>query len=399
MYSDIIRANSEGGNLLGRWTREFSSESELTIQAYYDRTDREFGIGGEVRNTFDLDAQYRFRLGERHEIIWGAGYRYSVDDVAGSPDFRLDQPSVGLQLGSTFVQDVVALIPDRLSLTAGTKLEHNDFTGFELQPSVRLAWTPDEHHTVWGSISRAVRTPSRAERGVHLYADPPQSAPQSPLPLLVPGMGNPEFDSEELLASEIGLRVSVHPRLSLDLAAFYNDYDRLYNVALLPAELRFSPSAQPYLAFPITDGNALYGETYGAEMSAIWQPLDHWRLRAQYTLLRMNLRTRGSVPSVSEASEGESPRHQASLWSDLDLGRHVEWGVGLRYVDALWAQRIPAYVQVETRLAWKPTLNCEISIVGRNLFDAHHQEFSPFLFFARNVEVDRAVYGKVVFRF
>ncbi len=399
MYSDPVQANSAGGNLLGRWTHELSSESELSIQTYYDRTDRNFGIGGEIRNTVDLDAQYRFHLGERHEIIWGAGYRYSVDDVAGSPDFEMDDPSVGLQLGSTFVQDELALIPERLSLTAGTKLEHNDFTGFEVQPSVRLAWTPDEHHTLWASISRAVRTPSRAERGVHLYADPPQFAPVSPLPILVPGVGNPAFESEELLAAEIGLRVGVHPRLSVDVAAFYNDYDRLYSVDLLPIELRRSPSAQPYLAFPITDGNALYGETYGAELSATWQPVDHWRLRAQYTFLRMNLHTRGSSPSVSEESEGESPRHQASLWSDLDLGRHVEWGVGLRYVDALWAQRISAYTELETRLAWKPTPNCELSLVGRNLFDPHHQEFSPFLFFSRDVEVDRAVYAKVTFRF
>ena len=399
MYSAPVRGRSEGGNILGRWTHEFSSESELSIQLYYDRTDREFGIGGEIRNTFDLDAQYRFRLGERHEIIWGAGYRYSVDDVAGSADFTMDDPSVGLQLGSTFVQDEVALIPDRLSVTAGTKLEHNDFTGFEVQPSVRLAWTPDEQHTLWASVSRAVRTPSRAERGVHLFADPPFSAPPLPLPVLVTGKGNPEFESEELLASEIGLRVGVHPRLSVDVTAFYNVYDRLYNIALLPIELRLSPSGQPYLVFPITDNNALYGETYGAELSAMWQPLDHWRLRAQYTFLRMNLHTRGLLPSGSEESEGESPRHQASLWSDVDLSRHVEWGVGLRYVDELWARRIPAYTELETRLAWKPTPNCELSVVGRNLLAAHHKEFSPFLFFSRDVEVDRAVYAKLTFRF
>ena len=399
MNADLVRATSEGVNLLGRWTQDFSAASELSIQAYFDRTDREFGLGGEIRNTFDLDAQFRFRLGERHEIIWGAGYRYSLDDVAGSADFSMDDPSVGLQLGSTFVQDEVALIPDRLSLTAGTKLEHNDFTGFEVQPSVRLAWTPDEHHTIWASVSRAVRTPSRAERGVHLFTDPPFFAPPSPLPLLVPGVGNPDFESEELVASEIGLRVSVHPKLSVDLAVFYNIYDRLYSVALLPIELRISPSAQPYLVFPITDGNALYGETYGAEVSALWQPLDHWRLRAQYSFLQMNLHTRGLFPASSEDSERESPRHQASIGSDVDLGRHVEWGVGLRFVDALSAQRISAYTELETRLAWKPTPHCEFSIVGRNLLDAHHQEFLPFLFFSRDVEVGRSVFGKVSFRF
>jgi len=399
MFSDLIRAATEGANLLGRWTHEFSSESEASVQTYYDHTDREFGIGREVRDTFDLDAQHRFRFSDRHEVIWGAGYRFSADDVIGSPDFNTDDPSVGLQLGSVFVQDEVALIADRLSLTAGTKVEHNDFTGFEAQPSVRLAWTPDERHTIWASVSRAVRTPSRAERGIHLFSDPPHSAPSVPFPLLIPGSGNSEFDSEELLAWEMGWRAKLHSRLSVDLATFYHDYDHLYNVVPLPAELRLSPSGQPYVALPITDNNALYGETYGAEVSATWQPLDAWRLRAHFAFLRMNLHTRGPIPSLTEESEGDSPRHQISLWSEVDLGRSVEWGAGLRYVDALWGQRVPAYAELETRLAWRPTSNCELSVVGRNLLDAHHQEFSPFLFFSRNVEVDRAVFAKITLRF
>ena len=28
---------------------------------------------------------------------------------------------------------------------------------------------------------------------------------------------------------------------------------------------------------------------------------------------------------------GVDPEHQVKLWSDIDLGRHVEWGLGWRY--------------------------------------------------------------------
>ena len=399
MFSDNFRAKSEGVNVLGRWTHEISAESELSVQTYYDRTDRGFGIGREIRDTFDVDAQHRFHPGDRHEIVWGAGYRYSADAITQSPDFRTDDPRVGLNLASAFVQDAVALIPERLHLTVGTKVEHNDFTGFEVQPSGRIVWTPQERHTIWGSVSRAVRTPSRAERGFKFFSDPPPSVPQLPLSLLLPASGSPSFGSEDLLAYEIGYRVKLHARLSIDWAAFYNEYDHLYNVIQLPVEIAFSPASQPYLVLPITDNNALFGETYGGEMTATWQPLDLWRLRANYTFLEMNLHTRGPVGSFTEESEGDSPQHQVSVWSDIDLGRHWEWGMGVRFVDRLWAQKVPSYTEMDTRLAWKPTPNCELSIVGRNFLNARHQEFSPFLFSSRDVQVDRAIYAKVTLRF
>lgn len=399
MFTDRIRTKSEGANVLGRWTHDFSAESDLAVQMYYDRTDRGFGIGREIRDTFDLDAQHRFPISDRHEIVWGAGYRCSVDDLTESADFKASDPSVGLQLFSGFVQDEIALVHDRLHLIAGTKLEHNDFTGAEIQPSARLAWTPDQRNTVWAAISRAVRTPSRSERGFTFYSDPPPSVPSLPLPALIPASGSPDFGAGTVLSYEIGYRVKPHARLSVDLAALYNEYDRLYNVIQLPIQLRVSPAAQPYLLLPVTINNALFGESCGAEVSATWQPLDIWRLRANYTFLKVNLHTRGTVPSFTEESEDDNPQHQISLWSDVDLGRHVEAGVGFRFVDSLPAQNVGSYAEMEARLAWKPTSHCELSLVGRDLLHSHHQEFSPFLFSSRDVEVDRAVYGKLTLRF
>jgi iron complex outermembrane receptor protein len=398
-----FRLKAEGANVLGRWTHDISASSDMSLQMSYDRTDRGFGIAREIRDTFDLDAQHRFHFGRRHEIVWGAGYRYSADDITESPDFTMRDPSVGLQLVSAFVQDAIALVPDHLHVTLGTKVEQNDFTGFEVQPSGRISWIPHERHTLWGAVSRAVRTPSRAERDVGIFTDPSPVLPPLPLPLVAPGAGNSDFRSEDLIAYEIGYRVSVHPRLSLDFAVFYNEYNHLNSVVAQPLQLQFSsgPTATPYLVLPLVFGNDLHGETYGGELSALWQPVDHWRLRAAYTFLQMQLHTRGSVSSLSEANEGSSPHHQVSLWSDIDLGSHVEWGFGLRYVDRLpgLLQRIPAYTELETRLAWKPTRHCELAIVGKNLLHAHHREYSPVEVTARNVAVDRAIYAKITLRF
>ncbi|MDO8632231.1 MAG: TonB-dependent receptor, partial [Phycisphaerales bacterium] len=279
MFSDEVRETAEGANLLGRWTHPFSDDAELSVQLYFDRTDRDYALAREVRNTVDLDTQHRFHIGERQEIVWGLGYRYSVDDIADSPEFTMRDPSVGLQLGSVFVQDEIALVPDRWRVTLGTKGEHNDFTGFELQPSGRLAWTPNERQTLWASVSRAVRTPSRTERDLTLYIDPLSGFPTLPLPTLIPVSGNPDFGSEELLAYEIGYRVQVQPRLTLDLTAFYNEYDRLRSAKLLPIELRVNPENQAYLFLPLTIQNELYGEARGTELAVTWQPWDWWRLR------------------------------------------------------------------------------------------------------------------------
>lgn len=399
MFSEHFSAVSQGANILGRWIHDFTSDSDMTVQAYFDRTDKELGIVEEMRNTVDLDAQHRFPIGDRQEVVWGAGYRYSVDEFTESEDFLTDNPSVGLELFSAFIQDEMALVSDRIQAMVGTKVEHHDFTGFEVQPNFRLSWTPSKYQTLWGSVARAVRTPSRAERGFQFFSDPPHTAPESPLPILIPARGSPSFGSEDLVAYELGYRLKPSSGISLDTAVFYNVYDNLYNVAQLPVEIRIAPSSQPYIVLPVTDNNALFGETYGAELSAQWQPADRWRLRFGYTFIRMNLHTRGTIPSLTEESEGDSPQHQISLWSDMDLGSRLEWGIGLRFVDSLPGQRIPSYTELGSRLAWEPTPGCEISIVGRNLLDTHHPEFSPFLFSSRDVEVDRAVYGKVTLRF
>jgi iron complex outermembrane receptor protein len=398
-----LHSKAEGANLLGRWTHHFSSESDLSLQMYYDRTDREFGIGREVRNTIDLDMQHRFHLGDRHEIVWGGAYRFSADAITESMHFKMRDPNDRIQLFSVFGQDEIALAPDRLHLTLGTKLEHHEFTGFEIQPSVRLAWTPSERHTLWSAVSRAVRTPSRVERDFGIFADPRPYLPPLPLTVVSPGMGNRNLVSEELLAYETGYRIQLHPRLSLDCAAFYNDYDNLRTIVSLPAQVRTAPgpSATPYLVLPLTFSNDLDADTFGFEVSAAWQPLNAWRLRANYTFLRTESHTQRPDPFLTDDTGGNSASYQFALWSQVELGRHVEWGLGVRYVDSLDALllKIPAYTELETRLAWKLKQQCELAVVGSSLLHAHHQEFNPAVVFGRDVQVDRAVYAKMTWRF
>lgn len=402
-----------GGNLLGRWTHQFSSESELSLQSYYDRTTREAVLFQEDRDTFDFDFQHRFPVGERQEIMWGGGYRLTSDDVRNSFDVAL-QPHdrTSKQLFSAFIQDEIAVLPDRVSLTIGSKFEHNDFTGFEVQPSARLLWTPERRHTVWASVSRAVRTPSRAEADLRLNQPPvfPQGALFPPNPLAPGGsptalssiFGSDDFGSEELIAYELGYRIQPHDRLSFDLAVFYNDYDEIRGLQPGTPLFRFASGhpgvPPPHVALIIE--NPLAGETYGGEFSMTWHATDWWRIHAGYSLLEIQMHPDDGMDANAERNlETNSPHHQLFVRSSIDLPHNWQWDLGLRYVDELEGLGVDSYWVMDIRLAWQPFENLELAIVGLNLLDNQHPEFTPTVIATQQTEVQHSVYGIVTWRF
>ncbi len=376
-----------GGNLLGRWSHSFSADSQLTVQAYYDRTERQSPIFAEDRDTGDIDLQHRFALGERQEVIWGLGFRSTHDDVTNSLNVSLLPNHRTLNLYSAFLQDEVSIVPERLRLTVGSKFEHNDFTGFEIQPSARALWTPGYSQTFWASVSRAVRTPSRAESDIRLNPAPPVPLPPGSITIL----GNPDMESEVLLAYELGYRIQPIDQLKVDLTAFYNDYD----------DLRTLEPTMPGPISPSKVANNLFGESYGTEISATAQVTNRWRLQGSYSYLEVQLhRKAGSHDNSTEkATEGSSPRNQFFIRSLFDLGWNIQFDSTLRYVDTLPGPKIPSYLTLDLRLAWSPRKDLEFAIVGQNLLDDRHLEFAPTFVGTQQTEVERSVYGTVVWRF
>ncbi len=367
----------EGGNFIGRWTRTFSDESHLKLQLYYDYSHRIMpGTFEEELHTYDLDLQHQFPAGERQVILWGTGYRFMDDHVGNSAALAFLPAQVTRQLVSGFIQDGISLVPEQLQLTLGAKLEHNDFTGLETQPSARLAWTPTTRQTVWTAISRAVRTPSRIDREFFSPGSPPYFLE-----------GGPNFESEELLAYELGYRVQPHRQISLSASAFFNDYD----------DIRSVEKAAPPAPRPLVIGYGLAGEAYGAEFAVEYRATDRWRLRASYTHLQIRLRPKpGSSDTTNGSGESHDPNHQLAIRSSMDLPWRLEWDTGLRYVSRIANQNVPAYTELEARFGWNATRNLELSIVGQNLLHAHHVEFGAP---ATRQEVERTVFGKVTWRF
>jgi iron complex outermembrane receptor protein len=379
-----------GGNVLARWSHEFSEDSHLRAQLYYDRTARYGNLLDEERDTVDLELQHRLRPHPRHDVVWGAGYRMTSDDVDSSGFVAFDPESRTVHLANAFVQDQITLIQDRLRLTLGTKLEHNDYSGFEVQPSARVLWTPHERHAFWGAISRAVRTPSRAENDVALLV------PQSPTVFsLLAGSGS--FDSEDLLAFEAGYRSRPIDAVSIDLATYYNLYEDLRSLEPGPVIPDFPFPGATTLSF--SGENRYDGVGYGVELSATWDPTEYWRLTAGYTFMKVRMDRRGdSLDFASESQEEDTPTDQVHFLSRLDLPWHLQFDTSLYYVDAVENQDIPSYVRLDLRLGWQPRPGIDVSLVGQNLAEARHLEFGPS-FTRLPTQVPRSVYGRVTWRY
>jgi iron complex outermembrane receptor protein len=381
------RMDVSGGNVLGRWTHTFSDTSDLRMQLYYDRTEREAAVFGEKRDTVDIDAQHSFSLGDRNALTWGLAYRVSSDHTDRNKPITFSPADDTLNLFSTFAQDEITVLPDKVKLTLGTKIEHNDFSGWELEPGGRLAWTPDARNTLWASVSRSVRTPSRAEEGVNL--DQIQPTPFGPVVLQI--RGNRNFESENLTAYEAGYRVHPCDKASFDLAAFYNVYDDLRSI---------EPMGPPPI-IPATLANNLYGDTYGFEATTTLEVQPWWRVTPMYSLLKEQLHARnGSLDATSvRQEEGQDPQQQFSLRSAMDLPRDISLDATLRYVDALPSLRVPSYVTMDARVAWRATKHLEFSIVGQNLFESRHAEFRPTFVQTEPSDVPRSFYAKVTWHF
>ncbi len=385
-------AHNRGGNVLGRWTRTFSDTSQLTVQTYYDHFKQDEGFETARQDTFDFDLQHRFALGERHDLVWGAGYRMTQVGTDGSFFVTLTPAGRDLSLFNFFLQDEITLVTDRLKLTLGSKFEHNDLNGLEVQPSARLLWTPTTKQTVWAAASRAIRTPSLIARDgrVNLSAFP--GAP----PTLVTAFGDPNIEAEEVFAYELGYRIDPVPKLSLDATAFYNVYDGVIEPVASGGGLEATPAPLHVLSRN-RFANSHAGETYGAELAARWQVTDSWRLTGSYTWFKMRL-----LPTA--AFELESPQQQLQLRSDLDLSHNVELSGAAYYVDQVSPQTgvvrgpVSAYVRLDLGMTWRPTKSLELSVHGQNLLDNQHPEFYSFRP-ADRTEVARGVLGKVTWRF
>ena len=402
---------SANGHLLGRLTHIFAEDSDFTLQVYYDQSYMVAPFQGapaepafytyfppspaipegnltDDLDTYNLDFQDRFPIGTWNHVIWGFGYQFTHDVVQDAPSVAFVPGTLDQHLYSGFLQDEINLT-ENVSFTLGSKLEHNDYTGFEYEPSGRLQWNLTDKQMFWGAISRSVRMPSRYDRDLY------QPGPDNPYIFAL--IGNSTFVSETVVAYELGYRAQIGPNFSGSLSAFYNFYDHLRS------ESENIVLGNPDYLIDVYFQNNLEANTYGLEFNADYQVLDGWRLHSGYDLLKEQMIIEPGGDLDGGLAETSDPQNQVFLRSSMDLPYRTELDVAFRFIDSVQTNNaavaaiIPSYAEMDVRLAWQVAQNTEFSLVGQNLLQDQHPEAGfpgP-----TQEQISRTFYGKVALRF
>ena len=366
--------------------RQFSS--------YVDYYDREMDNLLKLKVLmFDLNYQQLHKINSHNELMWGVGYRYTQDSlesvILSNNQSYLDYfpDEISGAIYSSFIQNEFKIIPDELHMTLGAKVEHHYFTGYEFQPNIRLAYYPNVNHTIWAAISRASRTPTRAEKTISFIANSTAGG-------FVRVNGNRDYKSETLTAYELGHRFKVSQKMSLDTSLFYNEYK---NLRTLENTGNGFPSSNTIANIEIS--NLGFGETYGFNVEGRYTPTKDWTITANYSLIKFNLDTdKDSKDTSLAAEEFSSPEQQVSILSRVNLTNNLELDTNLSFTDQLDAFDIDEHVRLDARIGWKPYENISLSLVGQNLLDSSHQEFNQFLYWTE-AEIDRSIYAKLELNF
>ncbi len=396
------RQKVAGGHVLARWQRELSQGNSITLQSYFDRTERDWPSHPDSKiDTFDVDGQFRSRQIDGHDIVMGLSYRNTRDEsrpsYTGVPagtvifnDFQANRNDN--RLWSAMVQDDITLKPEEWTLTLGAKLEKFSSEDPKLLPNMRILWTPEDTQTFWASAGKAVRTPSRGDNNGVIRLLVPSEFTVGGRSLPVPGFIELSGGTrpEDMWAYETGWKQRLGPGLTLDTSVFYNRYRNLrsgtssiFTALCQPGNLPFFYCAGPpmpgqYLLLPAAFGNAVEGHSQGLEVWMDWQASREHRVRANASYLKIKLKPLDSN-SYSLDTEGSSPRWSSSLrWSYTPSAQH-EWDVILRHVgklkDVLFNQAVPSYTAMDLQWSWRAAPNVQWSVTGRNLLTSRHLEF------------------------
>lgn len=385
-----------GFNVLGQWTHQTSEASNWSLQAYYDRAKRQNTATVDIKvDTLDVDFKHLFTLAEQHHIVWGAGYRQVLDDLSGKLGISFSPDRRRIHRYNAFFQDEFVLYPDKFSLIIGSQFEHNDFTSFEMQPSIRAKLNIDEHSLAWASVSKGLSIPDRTTEDARVDV---RAVPGAP-PRLVAFVGQEHMKPEEVVAYEVGYRTFFGKGNLFDISLFYNEYSHLRTNELGTPFVEATP-APFHVVQPIVGGFDKKAESYGFELVAEWVVNSDLTLKGHYSYFELDSTPASSTTATTpERDEGLSPQHQASLRTLYRASDTVTFDTWLRYVDALPSSDINNYVDFDIKLTWQPSQQIELSLVGQNLLEGARLEYQDDIISNIPTQVERGVYVKALLRF
>jgi len=366
-------SDMKGGALMGRWIRTLESGASMQMQATSDVAARTEPVAAYHRQSADVELQYHTAVGTRNDLVAGTGFRYVDESFHGSYGFSLTPEQSDEHRFDLFAQDSLALASDRVTLTAGGRVERDNEVGWSVQPSVRAIWaiTP-EAHRVWAAVSRAIHTPSLQDR--YLEVDYPAQNVGGPLPVATTVLGNPGLRPETMTGTDFGYRFST-AALQFDVAAFFSRYDDLRTSEPGVPQIAFG-STGPVVVVPVQFQNFMRADTSGVEVSGRWQATSSWRVDGGVTTFHVASRTNPvSADPTSSGFDANAPAAQWQLHSQGTVGRKFDIDLFLLHVQALAQLGVPAYTRADARLGWPLTRTLTLAVSGQNLFDRSHLEF------------------------
>ncbi len=376
-FSEIVGGKNSvsGGAALGRWTHSYNNGEETQLQVYYTIEDRDATERPDNLNTVDVDAQHHFHIGSRQDLVAGAGYRYSQLYAPATPSLVITPAKQSYPLFSIFTQDEISIVPKRLSLIAGGKSEHNRFTGFDLQPSLRLKWRPSEISAVWASATEAVKIPNILNTSMYRPLNASPGVDGVDLATLI---GNPKYKDEHLLAYEAGSRIQLS-RGSMDATGFVNNYNDVEtNENLAPV------THAGYTEYPAQWANNLYGKSFGAEVAASCNLVPNWKLTASYSWLKMEMRANSQSNDTGTAVgfNAGTPTNHFGVRLSHSMLRSLDFDALAQYAGPLpsglggnSAPALPSHLRVDTNLQWHAGDYFRVDIGGQNLLRPRVAEY------------------------
>jgi iron complex outermembrane receptor protein len=377
-------------NLSLQWNRQQDHGGEMTLRAYFDYWDNRSVVLDDRRYVVDVEHEWRRPVGDRVELVYGGGINHVWDDIGARYGAFFPEHTSDTTV-DFFGSISYWAVPEKLRLVAGTRAEMNDYTGFEIEPTLRATWLAAENHTVWASISRAIRVPARGETDIFL---PSLGFPGGYAALV----GNDGMESESLIAYELGYRFTPRPTLALELELFFNHYHDLRTIELTRPYVAWQPA--PMLVVPFVSRNNMEAESAGGSIFIDWRPVERWRLRAHWTYFNLTLRPQfRTLDLLTEDATNDAPRHIFTIWNSFDITPKVTLDAILQYTDRLDGLDVEDYFTANLRLGWKPREDLEIAIVGSNLLEPERLEYRSSLVNTETALIERGIYAEVSWQF
>ncbi len=383
-------ARTTAGDVLARIDTTLSPDSHVQAQLSYERVNKSY-IVALHEDILDFDIQHHYRFAPRNQLVYGAGFRFYTTDIGSESFLRFDPAYRRRNTWSWFLSDETAVVPDSLFLTLGSKFEHNQLSFFEFQPSIRIRYSPSSAHTVWGSITRAVHTPSAANEDVTLDITAFRDAATGAV--VVPEfLGNDEVHSESVIAYEAGYRTTAVPHSAIDVALFYNSYNNLGSEEMGQPEPTVGTDGSPVLILPLISRNDGDTSFWGGEIVDTVTLTDTWRLSGWYGFLRID--RDGETTDING-----SPQNQFGLRTSHDLAPGIEADAFVRYAERLRDLHVPAVVDATVRVSWMLDQHLRLSIVGQHLIEAHHPEFISEFLQLKPSEIERGIFANATYTY